>query len=124
MAGGKRIRLGDPGETGAENTRCVEDPPEDTRRGKTARALERPLESLSDDELLSGLADVLRQSRRVESSLIARIAEVDARRLRLSGIAKLAPALTPENRETLLRRAVHKSKREIEEMVAIRTTSA
>jgi hypothetical protein len=39
-------------------------------------------------------------------------------RLHLSGIAKLAPHLTPENRETLLKRAVHRSKREIEELVA------
>jgi hypothetical protein len=39
-------------------------------------------------------------------------------RLHLSGIAKLAPHLTPQNRETLLKRAVHKSKREIEELVA------
>jgi hypothetical protein len=44
-------------------------------------SLERPLESLSDDALLAGLTDVLRQSRRVESSFIAHIAEVDARRL-------------------------------------------
>jgi hypothetical protein len=130
-------------------------------------ALERPLKSLSDDDVLSGLDAVLRQSRRVESSLIAHLAEVDARRLyaryaspsmflycrdvlhlsegegqlritvakaarehpvllemladgrlHLSGIARLAPILTPENRDRLLARAVHKSKRQIEEMVA------
>ena len=39
------------------------------------------LKSLSDDELLSQLADVLAQSRRVESVLVANIAEVDLRRL-------------------------------------------
>ena len=39
------------------------------------------LKSLSDDELLSRLADVLAQSRRVESVLVAHIAEVDLRRL-------------------------------------------
>jgi hypothetical protein len=39
-------------------------------------------------------------------------------RLHLSGIARLAPILTPENRDRLLARAVHKSKRQIEEMVA------
>src|SRR4029450_8723574 len=39
-------------------------------------------------------------------------------RLHLSGIARLAPVLTPDNRDRLLARAVHKSKREIEEMVA------
>ena len=39
------------------------------------------LKSLSDDELLRRLADVLNRSRRVESELVAHIAEVDARRL-------------------------------------------
>jgi hypothetical protein len=39
-------------------------------------------------------------------------------RLHLSGIARLAPHLTPGNAEALLRRAVHKSKRQIEELVA------
>ena len=38
--------------------------------------------------------------------------------LHLAGIAKLAPHLTRENRDALLERAVHKSKREIEELVA------
>jgi hypothetical protein len=40
-------------------------------------------------------------------------------RLHLSGIAKLAPCLTEANRETLLDRAAGKSKREIEELVAV-----
>lgn len=39
-------------------------------------------------------------------------------RLHLSGIAKLVPHLTRENREGLLARATHKTKREIEELVA------
>jgi len=39
-------------------------------------------------------------------------------RLHLTAIAKLAPHLTPENREALLRRAAHKSKRQIEELIA------
>jgi hypothetical protein len=39
-------------------------------------------------------------------------------RLHLSGIERLAPHLTRENRETLLRRAEHKSRRQIEELVA------
>ena len=38
-------------------------------------------------------------------------------RLHLTAIAKLAPHLTAENREALLMRAVHRSKREIEELV-------
>ena len=130
-------------------------------------SLERPLESLSDDDLLRGLADLLRQSRRAESDLVAHIAEVETRRLyaraaassmfvycmdvlhlseaeaylritaartvrehpvildmladgrlHLSGIAKLAPHLTPQNRDLLLSRAIHRSKRQIEELVA------
>jgi hypothetical protein len=39
-------------------------------------------------------------------------------RLHLAAIAKLAPYLTPENRDELLRRATHKSKREVEELIA------
>jgi hypothetical protein len=39
-------------------------------------------------------------------------------RLHLSGIALLAPLLTPRSRDRLLKRATHKSKREIEGLVA------
>jgi 5-methylcytosine-specific restriction endonuclease McrA len=39
-------------------------------------------------------------------------------RLHLTAMVKLAPHLTPANREAVLRRAAHKSKREIEELVA------
>ena len=125
------------------------------------------LKRISDDELLSRLSDLLKQSRRVESDLVAHIGEVDARRLyareaassmftyctevlhlseheaylriaaaraarkypmllvmlgdgrlHLSGIGKLAPHLTDGNCEEVLARAAHKSKREIEELVA------
>ena len=125
------------------------------------------MKSISDDELLRRLTELLGQSRRVESELVAHIREVDERRLyareasasmfayctevlnlseseaylriavarasrkhpmlltmlgggrlHLSGIAKLAPHLTEANRKTLLSRAAHKSKREIEELVA------
>ena len=125
------------------------------------------LKSISDDDLLRRLSGLVQQSRRVESELVAHIAEVDERRLyaredcssmfayctdvlhlseweaylriavarasrthpvllvmleegrlHLSGIAKIAPLLTEANRETLLARAVHKSKRQIEELVA------
>jgi len=124
------------------------------------------LQSLSDDELLRRLSDLLSQSRRVESDLIAHIGEVDERRLyarqasssmfayctevlnlseheaylritaarasrkhpmllemlsdgrlHLTAIGLLAPHLTEENRETLLARACHKSKRRIEELL-------
>jgi len=125
------------------------------------------LHSISDDELLRRLSELLRNSRRVESDLVAHIGEVDARRLyareaassmftyctevlnlseheaylriaaarasrkypmllamlsdgriHLSGIGKLAPHLTDGNCEEVLARAAHKSKREIEELVA------
>jgi 5-methylcytosine-specific restriction endonuclease McrA len=39
-------------------------------------------------------------------------------RLHLTAVAKLAPHLTPENREAVLARATHKTKREVEELVA------
>jgi hypothetical protein len=39
-------------------------------------------------------------------------------RLHLTGIAKLAPHLTEENRDVLLKRATHMSKRQIEELLA------
>jgi hypothetical protein len=39
-------------------------------------------------------------------------------RLHLSGIVKLAPHLTRENRQSLLERAAHRSKRQIEELIA------
>ena len=127
----------------------------------------RTLRSLSDDELLRRLLDLLGQSRRVEADLVAHIGEVDARRLyareaapsmfayctevlhlseaeaylritvarasrehpillemlgdgrlHLSGIAKLAPHLNAGNRDAVLARAAHRSKREIEELVA------
>jgi len=126
-----------------------------------------PLQSISDDELLRRLAELLRESRRVEADLVAHIAEVDERRLyareaspsmfayctdvlhlseaeaylritaarasrrhaqllslladgrlHLSGIGRLAPHLTQENADELLGRAVHKSKRQIEELIA------
>jgi 5-methylcytosine-specific restriction endonuclease McrA len=130
-------------------------------------SLHRPLQSLSDDQLLSGLADVAGQSRRAESSLVAHIAEVDFRRLyarhacpsmfvyctrilhlaegeafrrirvarasrrhpvllemladgrlHVSGIAVLVRFLTAENRDRLLSLAAHKTKREIQKLVA------
>ena len=125
------------------------------------------LKSVSDDDLLRRLSEILKQSRRVESDLVAHIAEVDERRLyareaspsmfhyatdvlhlseaeaflriraarasrkypvllamladgrlHLSAIGMLAPHLTAANCEPVLARAIHKSKREIEELVA------
>jgi hypothetical protein len=125
------------------------------------------LRTVPDDELLARLADLLRQSRRIESDLVAHVAEVDARRLyareacpsmfayctevlhlseaeaflriaaarasrehpllldmladgrlHLSGVGKLAPHLTRENAPVLLERSAHKTKRQIEELIA------
>ena len=42
---------------------------------------QRPLESVSDEDLLRRLAELTQQSRRVESDLVAHIGEVDERRL-------------------------------------------
>jgi len=130
-------------------------------------ALHRPLESLSDDDLLARLAAVVHDSRRGESTLLNHIAEVDLRRLyareacpsmfvyctrrlhlaegaafrrirvarasrkhpvviemvadgrlHVSGIAVLVPFLTRENRDRLLSLAVHKTKRQIQKLVA------
>ena len=38
--------------------------------------------------------------------------------LHLTAVAKLAPHLTPDNSETLVRRAAHRTKREVEELIA------
>src|SRR5512135_454578 len=125
------------------------------------------LQSLPDDELLGRLASLASQARRLESALVAHIAEVDARRLyareacpsmfaycterlglseaeaylriaaarasrehpllldmladgrlHLSGIARLASHLTRDNRDAVLARAAHASKRGIEELIA------
>ena len=125
------------------------------------------LDSISDEDLLRRLAEILKESRRVEVQLVAHIGEVDRRRLyaveaspsmfvyctevlhlssaeaylrlavaraarkhpvllsmledgllHLSGIAKLAPVLTEANREELLARATHRTKKKIEELVA------
>jgi hypothetical protein len=83
------------------------------------------LSSLSDDELVRRLLDVLRQSRRVEADLARASREhpillemLGDGRLHLSGIAKLAPHLSVETRDALLARAAHRSRREIEDLVA------
>jgi hypothetical protein len=127
----------------------------------------RRLQLIPDDELLRRLADLLRQSRRVEADLVAHIGEVEERklyareaspsmfvyctevlhlseaeaylritvarasrkfpvlltllddgRLHLTGIALLAPYLTRENLDVLLKRAAHKSKRQVQELIA------
>ena len=125
------------------------------------------LRSLSDDELLRGLRELLGRSRGLEAELVAHVGEVDERRLfarfaapsmfayctdvlrlseaeaylriaaarsarehpmllamladgrlHLSAIALLAPHLTRENRDEVLARAAHLSKRQIQELVA------
>ncbi len=68
---------------------------------------------------LSGAEAYLRitaaRAARVHPVLLAMLADG---RLHLSGIAKLAPHLTGENCDAILGRATHRSKREIEELVA------
>ena len=125
------------------------------------------LDSVSDDELLRRLSELVSHSRRVEADLVSHIGEVEERRLyareaspsmfayctgvlhlseaeaylritvaraarehpllltmlgdgrlHLSGIVKLVPILTRENRDGLLKRATHRSKRQILELVA------
>lgn len=139
----------------------------DTHVADTHVADKHSLGTIPDAELLRRLRDILRDSRRTESDLVAHVGEVDRRRLyareaspsmfvyctrvlhlsgaeaylritaaraarkhpmllamladgrlHLSGIAKLAPCLTRENRDAILSRATHRSKREIEELVA------
>ena len=125
------------------------------------------LDSISDDELLCRLGELVSQSRGTETDIVAHIGEVDERRLyareacssmfvycterlhlseaeaylritvaraarkhkvllamledgrlHLSAIALLAPHLTEENRDSVLERARHASKRRVEELVA------
>ncbi len=143
--------------------------PEPRNRPAYIGGMERKhtLTSLSDEELIRRLRELLGQSRRVEADLVAHIEEMDARRLyareaapsmfayctevlhlseaeaylritvarasrehpvlsdmladgrlHLTGIAKLAPHLTRENRDAVLARASHRSKRDIEALVA------
>jgi hypothetical protein len=128
---------------------------------------ERKLQSISDDDLLRRLCELLSHSRRIESELVAHIGEVDERRLyaregspslfhfctevlhlseaeaylriaaarasrtepailtmlrdgrlHLSAIAKIAPHLSGPHRATLLARATHKTKVQIEVLIA------
>jgi hypothetical protein len=128
---------------------------------------EATFHSVSDDELLRRLGELVSHSRHLEADVVSHIGEVDERRLyareacpsmfaycterlhlseaeaylritvaraarehplllrmlgdgrlHLSGIAKLVPLLTRENREALLGRATHLSKRQIVELVA------
>jgi hypothetical protein len=74
----------------------------------------RPLSAIPDGELLRRLADVARASR--EHPILLDML-VDGR-LHLTGIARLVPHLTTENRAELLGRAMHKSRRQIEELIA------
>jgi hypothetical protein len=92
---------------------------------------ERPdLKTISDDKLLRGLFEVLKQTRHDEADFVAHIAEVDARKLyarqaapsmfaRCTEVLHLSEAeVTEKNRDVLLKRAVHKSKRQIEQLLA------
>jgi hypothetical protein len=130
-------------------------------------SIPKSLAHLSDDAVMHRLTELVSQSRRAESDLVAHLAEVDRRRLfakvavpslfayctevlhfseaeaylriaaarasrehpallamladgrlHLTGVAKLAPHLTPANRDELLAKATHRSKRQIEILIA------
>ncbi len=68
---------------------------------------------LSDAEAYSRIT-VARASRR-HPMLLKVLADG---RIHLTGLVRLAPHLTPDNRDELLKRATHRSKRKIEELVA------
>jgi hypothetical protein len=68
---------------------------------------------LSEHEAYARIA-VARAARRYPELLLM----LSDGRLHLSGIAKLAPHLTDANRETLLARATHRTKSEIEQLIA------
>jgi hypothetical protein len=77
----------------------------------------RPLQSIPDDELLRRLAEILTQSRRVESDLVAHIGEVDERRLYAreaspSMFAYCTEVLHLSEAEAYLRIAVARASRE------------
>src|SRR5215475_3537769 len=80
-------------------------------------SLEWPLESTSDDDVLRGLADLLGQSRRNESGLVAHIGEVEARRLYARSACSsmygyCTEVLHLSEGETYLRRTVGRAARE------------
>jgi hypothetical protein len=72
-------------------------------------------ERLHLSETEAGLRIAAARAARRNPALLQMLADG---RLHLSAIAKLAPHLTPENRDDLLRRATHRTKREVEELVA------
>ena len=77
----------------------------------------KSISTLSDDELLRGLSELLQRSRRVESELVAHIGEVDARRLYAreaapSMFAYCTDVLKLSEHEAYLRIAVARASRE------------
>ncbi len=81
------------------------------------------MKSISDGELLRRLFSEHEAYLRIAAARASRkhpmlLAMLGDGRLHLSGMGKLAPHLTESNGETLLGRAAHRSKREIEELVA------
>ena len=81
----------------------------------------RSLDTVPDDELLrlsefeAYLRITVARAARQHPVLFEMLREGS---LHLTAIAKLAPHLTRENRETLLARAAHRTKREVEELIA------
>ena len=82
------------------------------------------LKSISDDELLCRLSQLLKQSRRVEAELVAHIGEVDARRLYAreafpSMFVYCTEKLNLSEHEAYLRIAVGRASREHPELLAM-----
>src|ERR671919_86478 len=80
---------------------------------------------LSDAALLAAVPRLAARERDATVTLIAHLAELDARRLylaegsvTLTTVTLLAAHLTPENHRELLDQARHKSRREVEALVA------
>src|SRR5512143_2895832 len=77
----------------------------------------RPLAGISDDDLLRRLTEILSQSRRIETDLVAHIAEADGRRLYAreafpSMFAYCTKALHLSEAEAYLRIAAARASRE------------
>ena len=76
------------------------------------------LSAMSDAEVVQRLKDLLRDERRLTAAVLAHLAEVEARRLHLTAVVRLAPHLSEENAEALVAEASGKSKAEIDVLLA------
>jgi len=93
----------------------VEIPPSEpwSERSGRRRAPSRPVPSSGHEPLVAASPRSL--GRRASHQLLPMLADG---RLHLTAVAKLAGHFTPENRDDLLAQATHRSKREVEELIA------